>query len=326
MKRLDRAASEKGPGEQQHSHSSLSGVVFNIQDYAVDDGPGIRKLIFLKGCPLRCAWCSNPESQKFTPEVEFFAQKCIRCGRCLQACPEGAINIDLSVENGFKIDRSRCNACLRCAAQCPSGALREIGCVMTLDEVMREVVKDRSYYRTSGGGVTLSGGEPLAQPRFALKILEQCYQNNIHTAIETAGYVPWADLEAVLPYTDLIIYDVKHWEENAHRRMTGKSNRRILQNLKRLSESDREILIRVPLIPSFNTDSETLTEIAKLLADIRIKRVSFLPFHQFGKSKYHRLSRKYTYEHHPNLLSFHQSPTLEEAKRIFERFGLTVQE
>jgi pyruvate formate lyase activating enzyme len=310
MKGLDRAVSEELPDGKLNSHSSVTGVVFNIQDYAVDDGPGIRRLIFLKGCPLRCAWCSNPESQRFSPEVEFFAQKCIRCGRCLEVCPQGAINIDLSVESGFKIDRRRCNDCLQCAAQCPSGALREIGRIMTLDEVMREVQKDRSYYRKSGGGVTLSGGEPLAQPRFAKAILRQCYENAIHTALETAGYIPWADLEAVLPYTDLIIYDVKHWKENIHRRMTGKSNRRILQNLYNLSK----------------TDLDTLTEIAKLLADNNLKQVSFLPFHQFGKAKYNRLGRKYIYAHRPSLLTFQQSPALVEAKRVFARFGITAQE
>jgi pyruvate formate lyase activating enzyme len=326
MKGLDPAASEKVSDEKLRVRSSVSGIVFNIQDFAVDDGPGIRKLIFLKGCPLHCAWCSNPESQEFIPEVEFFPEKCIRCGRCLEVCPAGAVNIDLSVKNGFKIDRGLCNDCLQCAAQCPGGALREIGRVMTLSEVMREIVKDRSYYRKSGGGVTLSGGEPLAQPRFAREILRQCYKNNIHTAVETAGHVPWADLEAVLPYTDLIIFDVKHWKENAHRRMTGKPNRIILRNLRHLSKSGQEVLVRVPLIPSFNTDSETLTEIAKLLVDNNIKRVSFLPFHQFGKSKYYRLGREYAYKHHPNLFSIRQSPTLEEAKRIFAGYRLSIQE
>jgi pyruvate formate lyase activating enzyme len=326
MKGSDQIAAEPGTGDKLCSPSDLSGIIFNIQDYAVDDGPGIRKLIFLKGCRLRCAWCSNPESHKFKAEVEFFPEKCIRCGRCLEVCPAGAINFDLSVDTGFKIDRSLCNDCLLCAARCPGGALQEIGRIMTLDEVVKEIVKDRSYYRRSGGGVTLSGGEPLDQPRFALGILEQCYENNIHTAVETAGYVPWAVLEAVLPYTDLIIFDVKHWEEKAHRRATGKSNRRILRNLERLSRSSQEILVRVPLIPSFNTDAETLTEIAKLLADLNLKRASFLPFHKFGRSKYYRLSREYTYEHHPNLLSFRQRPALEEAKRIFVGFGITVQD
>lgn len=306
--------------------SSTHGIIFNIQDYAVDDGPGIRKLIFLKGCQLRCAWCSNPESQKFNPEVEFFPQKCVRCGSCLEVCPQAAINIDLSVRDGFKIDHRRCNDCGQCALHCPSGALRKIGRVITLDELMSEIEKDRSYYRKSGGGVTLSGGEPLAQPRFALQILKLGYERNIHTTIETAGYVTWTDLKAVLPYTDLIIYDVKHLEENAHRRMTGKSNRTIIQNLNRLSRTGKEILVRVPLIPGFNTDSKTLTAIAKLLTENNLKKVSFLPFHQFGKSKYTRLSREYAYEHYPNLLTFQESQALIEAKRIFTCFGLTVQE
>jgi pyruvate formate lyase activating enzyme len=326
MKGLDRTPAMGISRKQQRSQSSTDGIIFNIQGYAVDDGPGIRKLIFLKGCQLRCAWCSNPESQKFTPEVEFFPQKCIRCGCCLEVCPEEAINIDLSVGDGFKINRRLCNDCLLCAEQCPSGALRKIGHVITLDELMREVEKDRSYYRKSGGGVTLSGGEPLAQPRFALEILKQSYERNIHTTIETAGYVPWPDLKAVLPYTDLIIYDVKHCEENTHRRMTGKSNNRIKQNLYRLSKTGQEILVRVPLIPAFNTDPKTLTEIAKLLITNNLKQVSFLPFHQFGKSKYIRLSREYPYEHHPNLLTFQESQTVIEAKRIFASFGMTIRE
>jgi len=311
---------------EKKTENGITGFVFDIQGYSVDDGPGIRKLVFLKGCRLRCPWCSNPESQKFAPEVEFFPQKCVQCGYCLEVCPKDAINSNLALGDGFKIDRSLCDDCGECAIRCPTGALREIGYFITVDEVIEEVEKDRSYYRKSGGGVTLSGGEPLAQPQFASEILKRCFEMNIHAAIETAGYVPWEYLECVLPFTDLIIYDVKHWDEEIHKRITGESNREIIQNLYRLSRTGKEILIRVPLIPGFNTDPNTLTEIARLLKDKNLRHVSFLPFHQLGKSKYRRLSREYRYEHLPNLPALQESQSVTQAKRIFSDCGLIIQE
>ena len=326
MAGLDKSSINEVTRTRKKLKSNTHGIVFDIQGYSIDDGPGIRKLVFLKGCHLRCAWCSNPESQKFVPEVEFFPQKCIQCGLCVKVCSKDAINSNLVLGDGFKIDRSLCDDCGECVEHCPTGALREIGHPITVDEVMEEVEKDRSYYRKSGGGVTLSGGEPLAQPQFTLELLKRCFEMNIHTAIETAGYAPWTDLEPVLPFTDLIIYDVKHWDQEIHERMTGVSNCKIIQNLNRLSKTGKEILIRVPLIPGFNLEPKALVQIAKLVKENNLKHVSFLPFHQLGKSKYRRLSREYSYEHVVNLLTLQESQTVIEAKRIFTDFGLIIQE
>ena len=325
MRGLDKTLRVEGSRKRKTASDDSHGVIFDIQGYSIDDGPGIRKLVFLKGCNLRCAWCSNPESQKFSAEVEFFPQKCIRCGLCLEVCPQDAINSTLALGEEFKIDRRLCDDCGQCALRCPTGALRIVGYEASVGEVVEEIEKDRSYYRESGG-VTLSGGEPLAQPRFALDILKRCFELNIHTAIETAGYVPWVVLKAVLPFTDLIIFDVKHWDEKIHRQMTGMSNREILRNLNRLSRTGKEILVRIPLIPGFNADPETLTQIAKIVKDEDLKNVSFLPFHQLGKIKYRRLSLEYSYENFPNLLSVRESRELIEAKRIFAGFGFIIQE
>lgn len=325
MSGMERSIVEQGLRGREKPSADAHGVLFDIQGYSIDDGPGIRKLIFLKGCTLRCAWCSNPESQRFTPEVEFFPQKCIRCGLCLETCPKDAVNKKLSAGEHFKIDRSRCDDCGQCAIHCPTGALRIVGYEAGVEEIIEGVEKDRSYYRNSGG-VTLSGGEPLAQPRFALEILKRCFELNIHTAIETAGCVPWADLEAVIPYTDLVIFDVKHWDEKIHQRMTGKTNRRILQNLNRLSKTGKETLVRIPLIPGFNVEPESLKRIAKIVKESNVKNVGFLPFHQLGKIKYHRLSMEYSYENFPSLLSVRESRELTEAKRIFAGFGFNIQE
>ena len=278
---------------QTRSIEDITGTIFNIQGYSIHDGPGIRTVVFTKGCALRCHWCSNPESQNFGPEVEFLESKCISCGRCLSSCPRDAINAELKVRSGFKMDKSRCDECGECAHRCPSGALRRIGEEMTVREVMSRIRRDAPYYRKSGGGVTLSGGEPLAQPGFCAAILKECYDSNIHAALETAGHVPWRHFEEVLPFTDLVLYDIKHMDDGRHTALTGVSNHSILANARRLAQSGVEMIVRMPLIPDYNSSRTDLIAIAEYVTGLGIREIHLLPFHQLGKDKYKRLCREY---------------------------------
>jgi len=270
------------------------GLVFDVQRYSIHDGPGIRTLVFLKGCPLRCLWCCNPESQRAAPEVEFRASLCQRCGRCLAACPLGAINPDLAAPPAAKIDRGRCDVCGACAAACPNGALRLVGRWLTVSQALAEVQRDAAYYRRSGGGVTLSGGEPLAQPAFAAALLRACYERNIHTAVETTGFVAWGTLAKVLPFTDLFLYDLKHVDPRVHAGLTGVSNALILDNARRLVAAGAALTLRLPLIPGYNADEANLAAAAQFAGELGIGEVHLMPFHQLGKDKYGRLGLDYT--------------------------------
>ncbi|MCL4535907.1 MAG: glycyl-radical enzyme activating protein, partial [Bacteroidetes bacterium] len=252
----------------------MHGIVFNVQRYSVHDGPGIRTLVFLKGCPLRCLWCCNPESQRARPEVEFFAAKCQRCGRCLEVCPQRAINPDL--EAAARVDRSVCDDCGVCADACPSQALRMVGREMTLHEVLAEVRKDASYYRRSGGGLTLSGGEPLMQAEFSAALLRVAYDANLDTALETSGYGRWEDLEALLPWTQLVLLDLKHADSAVHRRLTGVPNEPILANARRLAKAGHPVVLRVPLIPGQNMDEDNLRATAALAAELGPQEVHLM--------------------------------------------------
>ncbi|MHB1130766.1 MAG: glycyl-radical enzyme activating protein [Chloroflexota bacterium] len=302
------------------------GLVFDIQRYSIHDGPGIRTLVFLKGCPLRCEWCCNPESQGAGPEIEFRSSLCQQCGHCLLVCPRGAVNVNLNVtDTAAKIDRNACDACGLCAEGCPTGALRLVGRWLTVDDVMREVLRDAAFYRRSGGGVTLSGGEPLAQPGFAAELLRACYEHNIGTAVETAGLVGWPAFEQVLPYVETFLYDVKHMDDVEHRRLTGVSNRLILENLRRLRELDAAVILRLPLIPPLNTSAENLGATADLAAELGIKQVHLMPFHQLGKDKYRRLGLDYELAERPGLRDTPEgSALLGLAQTAFARRGLEV--
>jgi len=305
----------------------VTGIVFNIQGYSIHDGPGIRTVVFVKGCPMRCLWCSNPESQYPQPEVEFFERRCIKCGRCLAACDRGAINPDLEVKSGHKMDKSLCDECGECARQCPVGALRLVGEDMKVSEVLDRIRKDTAYYRRSGGGVTLSGGEPLAQPEFSLSILRACHNSNIHTAMETAGHVPWQHFEDVLAFTDLVLYDVKHIDDTAHRQMTGVSNRLILQNARRVAQSGISMIVRIPVIPGLNQTAGNLRATASFVSDLGVREVHLLPYHEFGRDKYARLSREYGMERDGRSVSLHEGNGMSamEAKAALEDHGLLVQ-
>jgi len=303
----------------------LSGVITHIQRYSIHDGPGIRTVVFLKGCPLRCMWCSNPETQSFQLEVEFIASLCAHCGICLRVCQLEAINPDIDCPEGLKINRTLCTVCGDCVEQCPNEALRMVGEETSVDEVMKEVLKDNAYYRRSGGGVTLSGGEPLSQADFAEALLRACHQHNIHTAIETCGAVPRKSLEKVLPMTDLFLYDIKHMDDCQHTHLTGFSNREILSNLRWLSAQGKEIILRVPFVPGLNSDGATLLSIANLAGDLNISEVHLMPFHQMGRDKYRHLGRTYSLREEADAhLSADGRQALAAAKRLLEDCNLRV--
>ncbi len=266
------------------------GFIFNIQRYSIHDGPGIRTTVFLKGCPLRCFWCQNPESQAPNPEIFFDRSKCNSCARCISVCPAGASTME---GDRSSIDRRNCTGCGRCAETCPTGARRVIGQQLTPEEVMRQVLRDIRYYEHSGGGVTLSGGEPTAQPQFALAILQKCKEAGIHTALDMCGHAPWSRLKELLAYTDFVLLDIKHLEPHRHRKGTGKDNRLILENARRIFRST-PMRIRVPMIPGFNDSPEVVTAIARFAKmELGPVAVDLLPYNIMGEGKYALLGRNY---------------------------------
>lgn len=276
-------------------------LLFDIQRYSLHDGPGIRTLVFLKGCPLRCLWCCNPESQQPAPEVAFHADLCTGCGRCAAACPQGAVGTDNP--GGWKIDKARCQNCGACAGACPTGALRVIGRWADVPEVLAEVEKDLRYYRRSGGGITLSGGEPLIWPGFCAELLEACYERNIHTAVETTGCLPAETFERVQDHVDLFLYDIKSMDSARHHTLTGLPNGAALDNLRRLRRAGKQVVMRVPLIPGpqGNFTRAELEGMFALAEELGITEVNLMPYHDLGAAKYQRLCRPYPLDGLPSL-------------------------
>jgi len=263
---------------------SRSGRVFDVQRFSLHDGPGIRTVVFLKGCPLRCAWCANPESQQPRPQIAWFESRCAGCGRCAGACPQGAISMD---GGRVRTDRGACTACGDCAAVCSRGARRRMGRETTVDEVTAEVRRDAPFFRRSGGGITFSGGEPLSQPGFLLESLRVCRRWGYHTAVETCGQARWKDLREVAELTDLFLYDLKHMDPRRHKTLTGAGNELILRNLEELLALGAEVTVRVPAVPGANDDRESLAAFGTFVASHpAIRRVELLPCHALGAHKY----------------------------------------
>ncbi|MEW6399257.1 MAG: glycyl-radical enzyme activating protein [Bacillota bacterium] len=288
----------------------MAGVIFDIMRYAIHDGPGIRTVVFLKGCPMSCWWCHNPEGQRPGQEIMLWAGRCIGCGECLKVCRHGAI-----INQGGTVlaVTEKCTLCGDCVTVCHAGARTIVGREVTAEEVMAEIRKDRDFYEESGGGVTFSGGEPLAQPGFLELLLKRCKEEEYRTAVETTGLAKLEDLLRISETTDLFLYDLKLMDDKEHRKFTGASNRVILDNLKALSLYHETIIVRVPIIPGVTDSEHNLLRLGEFLSGLRsVREVHLLPYHRHGADKYTRLSRRYSL---PEM----RPPDDETMNRIAER-------
>lgn len=306
-------------GSNAARKTDASGLIFNIQRYSLHDGPGIRTTVFLKGCPLKCEWCSNPEGINPWPELMTFDSKCIACFRCVEGCPTSGVS---EIEGKRVIDRGKCNSCFDCIAVCASGALVKTGTFYGVAAIMEEVEKDRLFYANSGGGITFSGGEPLLQADFTCEVFNRCRQKAIHTVLDTTGHVSWETMTRVLEFTDLVLYDIKHLDTDVHKKTTDFDNHLILENFKKTIKMVRT-WVRVPLIPGFNDSEEFIQSLCRFisqLGDGNIEKISLLPYHSWGEQKYEKLGRDYEFG---ETLS-HKELRLDELKRIIDSFEIPV--
>lgn len=296
----------------------MKGMVTNIQGFSIHDGPGIRTVVFLKGCPLECQWCSNPENIAPQPEIGFVKNLCVKCGKCAAACPEKAIIFD---QGQFPVtDRNRCKGCGVCSDVCTREARVLYGKLMDVDEVFDIVNRDKMFFQASGGGVTVSGGEPFLQPEFVSALLDKCRQAGIHTCIETSGYAATSALRKVLQFTDLVLFDLKHMNSEKHCRYTGKPNDLIHENAGIVVDSNAGVFFRMPFIPEINDDDENIREIAEFLHQLGDKacNIQLMPYHELGKGKYKSLDKIYK-------LSEIKKPAQsqnEMARKMFESYGI----
>ena len=277
----------------------MTAVIFDIQRNSFVDGPGIRTTVFFKGCNLKCKWCHNPESQNFEKQMMIYKNKCTGCGKCASVCPHHL---------------SSCEFCGKCEILCPNDARKVCGKEYTPEEVLKEVIKDKTFYETSNGGVTFSGGECMLQADFLCETLKLCKENGIHTAIDTAGCVSWEHFEKIMPYADMFLYDVKCFDEQKHKEYTGVSNKLILENLKKISDTtNKDIIIRIPVVHGVNDDEKEMGMIAEFLKGIRYTSVDLLPYHKMGEHKYDALDMAYTEFEVPD------KAVIEQYKKLFVR-------
>lgn len=300
---------------EPYSDVEKRGLVFNIQRFSVNDGPGVRTIVFLNGCPLRCKWCCNPESQQLKPVVMFKEQNCVGCGNCEVVCPTGASNLNVP----GKIDHTKCITCGKCVDVCYHRALEMSGKDMSVEDLMVELYKDRIVYKRSGGGITVSGGEAFVQHEFLLELLKTCKSLGWHTAIETTGYTTTEVLDEVVPYLDLVMMDIKHVDPEVHKEYTGVSNERILENALYISHLAKEMIVRVPVIPGFNSDKNVIAAIAKFTTYLHnVKELHLLPYHDLGSNKYAMMGKEYELQGTKTP----EKDYMEELKAVVEQKGL----
>ncbi len=294
------------------------GIIFDIKKYSINDGPGIRTTVFFKGCPLRCPWCHNPEGQSFFPEVMLRPSRCLSgCSECIAVCEPNALS---KAGSAPVLEREKCSLCGKCADLCPAQAIEIAGYRVSVAEVMAEVEKDRIFYEESWGGVTFSGGEPLAQPDFLSELIAACRKKGLHTAVDTCGYAP-PDALARAAEADLFLYDLKIMDEKKHDDLTGQPNSAILNNLRHLADCGKKVIIRLPIIPGINDDDQNMRAVAAFLKDLKgISEVSLLPYHKLGLEKRQGLSKKQP----AGVFSTPPGQRIERIKAGLESAGFTV--
>lgn len=301
-------------------NTKIEGWVLNIERYTLHDGPGIRTTVFLKGCPLRCLWCSNPESQLFRPELVYFQDKCTACGHCLDVCPQDAI-VQKAPGEPVTILFDRCDGCGECVASCVYEALTIAGEKMTAEAVVEIVARDQPFYKHSGGGLTISGGEPFGQPDFAGEVLRQAQEKGIRTAIQSSGQAPLSSVKKLLPYLDLVIFDIKHLDSATHKKLTGVPVEQILSNLSYINSSGTPIVLQIPFIPGLNDSIENMDSIAELAKSLdSVQGLSVLAYHTLGLTKYRCTGRAYPLED----LEKASVEYLEEKKAYFREKGVQL--